>query len=498
MRRTPLGSDLRRRPNDDSLAAALREAGQRVSNASSVVVVGVLLAVTFQLAYQLLRTVIAIPRNGPAAFPAPLRGLRRRRTPPPVVVVPSAPVDTRPIHTGPFAAFHYRGFVINYIGSVFGVNGYFIYFTAQGWIALQLTSSAAGISLLFTVASVPMLFLTLFGGAMADKVNRRWLVFFCRIAVFAIMVLMSLASISGAMTIPVFVALTLVLGIVWAIDLPARQSIIADVVPVPVLGNAFAWQAVIQFIGSTVGPVVAGYVVVAFGPGLAIFIGGIGLLLVGVAMIFIGSTSNHHASSESVVRRVWNGLTFLGRNEAVLLLVLLACIPSITVLGIMPLMPIVARDVLAGNAGTYGMLTAAIGVGSIVGSVVVAVTQQFKPKGWLATLATATAGVGILAFAYTTTLPLALTFLLVYGAATGVAQTLTSTLVQVLTPSNYQGRVASIYMTTWNVTPVGIMAFGAVAQSTNVAFGIWASGMSCIAITTLLLASRPTLRRLRV
>lgn len=493
-----MGSDLQRRPSDESFSAALREAGQRISNASSVVMAGVLLAVTFQLAYQLLRTVIALPRNRGAGFPLPVPAFRRRPHATPVPLAPALPADTRPIHTGPFAAFHYRGFVINYFGSIFGVNGYFIYFTAQGWIALQLTSSAAGISLLFTISSVPMLFLTLFGGALADKVNRRWLVFFCRIAVFAIVTLMSLAAITGTMTIPVFVVLTLLLGVVWAIDLPARQSIIADVVPVAVLGNAFAWQSVIQFIGSTVGPVVAGYVVVAFGPGVALFIGGVGLTLVGVTMLFIGTTSTHHPSTESVPRRVWNGLRFIGSHEAILLLVLLASIPSITVLGIMPLMPIVARDILAGNAGTYGMLTAAIGVGSIVGSVVVAVTQHFKPKGWLATLATAAAGIGILCFAYTTTLPLALTFLLVYGAATGVAQTLTSTLVQVLTPSNYQGRVASIYMTTWNVTPIGIMAFGAVAQSTNVAFGIWASGISCIAITAILLASRPTLRNLRV
>ena len=489
-----MGSDLQRRPNPDSLSAILREAGQRLQNASAVVVVGVLLAVTFQLAYQLLRTVIALPRARGGALPH--LPWRRPSPAPEAPRVTAPPADPRPIHTGPFAAFRYRPFVINYLGSVFGVTGYFIYWTAQGWLALQLTNSAAGISLLFTVSSFPMLVLMLFGGALADRVNRRYLVIGTRVVVTALMIFMGLFAIAGAMTVPVFVIFTLLLGVVWAIDLPARQSIIADAVPPAVMGNAFSWQSVIQFAGSTVGPIIAGSIVVALGPGIALMVAGFGHAMVGISMVFIGTKPTYHPSTESVFRRVWGGLTFIGRNEPILLLVLLACIPSVTALGIQPLLPLVARDVLGGNAGTYGLLTAAIGVGSIVGALVVAFTQRFKAKGWLAVIATAIGGGSIVAFAYSQTLAPAFTFLLVYGAATGVAVTLTSALVQVLTPQQYQGRVASIYMTTWNITPVGILVFGALAQGYGVSFGIWASGIAMTAITILLVLARPTLRQL--
>src|SRR5207249_2459823 len=100
-------------------------------------------------------------------------------------------------------------------------------------------------------------------------------------------------------------------------------------------------------------------------------------------------------------------------------------------------------------------------------------------------------------FAYTTSLAPALIFLLIHGAAIGVAQTITAAMVQVLTPPEYQGRVAGLYVMTYNVTPVGILVFGAIAEASGVPFGIWASGVSMAAIVVLLTVVRPKLRQLQ-
>ncbi len=467
---------------------------QRLGDASSVFLVGALLAAIFQLGYQALKTVVALPRPMSPGIRWPWEGVARRRERLPAV---AAPVDRRPVHTGPFAAFRYLPFTLYYVGMIFGVNGYFIYWTAQGWLALQLTNSAAGLSLLFTVSSAPMLLLMLFGGALSDRVERRWLVFTTRLFVFAIIGAMGVASIGGFMTIPVFVLLTLALGVVWAVDLPARQAMVADVVPSAVMANAYAWQSVMMFVGSTVGPITAGLIVAMAGPGPALILGAFGHLLVAAMLLAVKTTQTRTATAESTFRRTWNGVKYLGGHEQILLLVVLACIPTATVWGMQPLLPLVARDVLNGDAATYGWLTGAIGIGSVVGALFVAFASRIRAKGWLAIFGTLIGGLAVVAFAYTRSLPLALSFLLVHGAALGVAQTITAAMAQVLTPPEYQGRVASIYLMTWNLTPVGILTFGAVAQAQGVPFGIWASGLSMVAAVAVLAVARPALRRVR-
>ena len=176
----------------------------------------------------------------------------------------------------------------------------------------------------------------------------------------------------------------------------------------------------------------------------------------------------------------------------------LALIPSLTVWGVMPLLPIVARDILHGDAGTYGWLTGAMGVGSIVGGLFVAAAHGMRHKGLLAVIGAAGTGLAITAVAYTESFQVALLFLLVMGAVSGIEATLTQSLVQVLTPPEYQGRVASIFMLTWNFQPIGIILFGGIAQTQGVPFAFWLSGLAMAGAVLLLAIVRPKLARLKV
>jgi MFS family permease len=203
-------------------------------------------------------------------------------------------------------------------------------------------------------------------------------------------------------------------------------------------------------------------------------------------------------STEGVARRIAGGIKYVASHERIILILVLAIIPSFTVWGVMPLLPIVARDVLGGDAGTYGWLNGALGIGSIVGALFVAAAHGVAHKGLLAVLGAAGTGLALAGLAYTQNLYVALAFLLASGAATGVGMTLNQSLVQVLTPPDYQGRVASIFMLTWNFQPIGIILFGAVAESQGVPFAFWAAGLGMAAGTTLLAVTRPALVRLRV
>ncbi len=471
---------------------------------TGVFLVGALLALTFQVVIQLIRTLVALPRARGTRWPLPDNRPAaggRAGAPSPVspspTALPAEPVERRAIHAGAFAAWHYPPFAIYFVGLLAGVTGFFMYFTASGWLALQLTNSAAGVSALFTVSSLPMLVLTLFGGALADRVNRRLLVMVTRLMLASATGLLGLLAFTGVLTIPLFVALSLALGVIWAFDLPTRQALVADLVPAPAMANAYAWQSVLQFVGSTVGPVAAGMIVLRAGPGAALLIGAAGHVIVSVTLLFVRTTQRRTTTRESIARRVVGGLGYLKRSEPVLLLMVLATVPALTVWGIMPLLPIVARDVLHGDAGTYGLLTGATGVGSIVGAVFVAVTHRWPFKGWMAVLGTIASAAFLVGVAYTQDLRVALALLLFMGAASGVAATLEAALVQVLTPPEFQGRVASIYMMTWNFQPLGVLTFGALGEIYGVPFAIWAAGLAMAALTLVLAAVRPALRQLR-
>ncbi len=518
------GSDHRRRPDSPRLSI-LTTALDRVRESTPIFLLGVALAVTFQVVYQLLRTVIALPRAQAPSWPR-VRVPQRHRPvvaipveAPPATAPPAALAETRPIHTGAFAAFHYPPFVIYFCGLMFGVTGYFMFITAQGWLALQLTNSAAGVSVLFTISTLPMIVLTLFGGAFADRVSRRWLVCITRLMTAALLAVMGLLAVSGQLTIPSFIAVALVLGVVWSFDLPTRQALVGDLVPAPALSNAYAWQSVLQFTASTVGPIAAGQIVLAADlhphDPVAVVADDLGSrrghrlgkqrrgeanggrLVLALTLVMVKSHQVPSQGKESIVRRVGGGLGFIARDRSVLLLMIFATLAPLTIWGIMPLLPIVARDVLGGDAATYGLLTGAIGVGSIAGAAFIATAHRLRSKGWLALWGSFLAGGAILLMSYTQSLEVALFFLLLNGATSGVAATLQQALVQVLTPREYQGRVASVYTMTWNVQPIAVIVFGFVAESAGVPTAIWLAGAALMVSTIVLGAMGGTLRRLK-
>ncbi len=432
-----------------------------------------------------------------ASFEAP-----RVATPPPDVPAPAlertVAAAVRLEAKGTFAAWRHGRYVTYLAGLAIGFNAFWVYETALGWLALQLTNSAAGLSLLFTVSSLPMLVLILFGGVLADRFDRKGVVIVSRLAQAIATALLGLLTLSGQMTVPVFVVFALALGVITALNLPALFSFIADLLPSSALHNGYSWQSVVDHGASMIGPIVAGYIVASRGPGQALVISGIGHALMCVLVLFVQPLNRASRSSESVGKRLSGGLRYVGRHEQVLLLMVLAAIPSFTAWGVVPLLPIVARDILHGDAGTYGWLTGAIGVGSIIGALFVAAAHSVHHKGLLAVVGAALTGLALVALAYTQNIQAALLFLLIMGAAGGVHLTLTQALVQVLTPLEYQGRTASIYILTWNLQPAGIILFGAVAELYGVPSAIWLAGWAMTAAVVLLAVLRPAIVRMRV
>lgn len=468
--------------------------GARLARASGVVATGAVLAFAMQLALRAIEHG-PWPRRARPVLPVP--AAPRIAVTPPAPAAPAAlvPDAERP---GALMAWRYRPYATYLFGLAIGFSAFWMYQTAQAWLALQLTNSAAGLSLLFTVSSFPMLVLMLFGGVLADRFDRKGVIIVSRMFQAAATAGMGLLTLAGLMTIPMFVVFALLLGVIQALNLPARHAFLADLLPPSALHNGYSWQSVVDFAASTAGPVAAGYVVAVWGAGEALIISGIGHCIMCAFVLFVRPLNRGGRSSESVVKRIAGGVKYVSRHQQIILIMLLASIPALTVWGVLPLLPIVARDILGGNAGTYGWLNGAIGVGSIGGALFVAASHRIREKGLLAVLGAVCTGLAMVGVAYTQSVAVAMAFLLVVGMAIGVQSTLAQSLVQVLTPSEYQGRVASIFMLTWNLQPFGVILFGFVAEQSTVPYAYWAAGLSMAAATSALAILRPALVRIRV
>jgi MFS family permease len=191
-----------------------------------------------------------------------------------------------------------------------------------------------------------------------------------------------------------------------------------------------------------------------------------------------------------------SGFRWVLRSEAVFALMLLALVPNLLIGPLQALMPIFARDVLGGGASTLGWMLAASGFGAVFGSMAVAMMSRRERKGRVSLASAVVSGLVVAAFAASDSLALSLFLLVIMGVSGAVYGTMTNALVQTLTPREYQGRVVSTYMLTWNLIPVGALALGALADGVGTQTAVAAGGLAAAVGVLILAVLHPVLRRI--
>ncbi len=197
-----------------------------------------------------------------------------------------------------------------------------------------------------------------------------------------------------------------------------------------------------------------------------------------------------------IARDLLTGVRFVGQNPSTLALLLITTAGVVFWQAHIALLPVFARDVLGSGASGYGMLSAASGLGALAGALLVAAALPRRREGWvLAGLATA-AGVLLPVWAGMTSFVPSMLLLLVastFGAAT---QTLAASLLQREVPDDLQGRVMSVAMLTWGLTPIGLLLSGALADAGGAPFSVQVGSTIALVSTILVFLVFPGLRRL--
>jgi MFS family permease len=401
---------------------------------------------------------------------------------------------TRQIGLGALA---HRNFRLFFFGQGVSLIGTWMQSVAQGWLVLTLTDSPFFVGLVSALGSLGVLTFTLYAGIIADRTDkRRTVVITQSLSMLLAFALATLVLIHQVTVWHVMVFATL-LGIVNAFDIPTRQAFIVEIVGKGNLMNAIALNSSMFNAARVVGPAIAGALIGIVGVGVCFLLNGLSYIAVIGGLLamrlppFVAKPSGGSA---------WGGfreiLGFLGSERRVKTLVLLTAVFSIFGFPFLVMMPVFARDVLHVQAGGYGALTAAVGVGAMLGALAIAInSRRLTSRGGLMVTGGTAFGVLIAMFALSRSFALSLVLLALAGCAMIVNNALTNTMIQTIVPDHLRGRIMGFYSFVFvGLSPLGAFQAGAFAERFGAPWAVGVGGLVCAAVVAIAAWRVPELR----
>jgi MFS family permease len=365
-----------------------------------------------------------------------------------------------------FRALRHRNFQLFTAGQLVSLIGTWMQTTAQLWLVYRLTGSAALLGVFGFANQIPMLVLASVGGYVGDRYSKH------RGVIATQTVSMLLAFLLAGLTLTNFVkvwhliAITLLVGIVNAFDVPIRQSFFVQMVGKEDLPNAIALNSSIFNGARVVGPAIAGFAIAKVGEGWCFFLNGLSFLAVIFALMAMKIEPHvHNDSGESPLQSLLNGFRFAMNDRPIRSTLLLMSMLSLFGLQYSVFMPIFAEDVLHSGARGLGLLMSAAGVGAVLGALQFAARTAYKGLAkWIAAMSVI-CSVCLLVFSQSKIFWLSIAVLFIVGFAATSQMAATNTTVQNRSPEQLRGRLMAVYATMFmGVQPIGALLAGGIAK----------------------------------
>ena len=398
------------------------------------------------------------------------------------------------------SALRYHDFRLVWTTSIFSSAARWVQQVSLGWLAFDLTDSAALLGVLLFVYQAPTFVLSPLIGVLVDRVDRRRLLIVSQSAMAAVAVLLALDISLGYVQVWHLYVFAVVSGIESAIIHVVRQALIPSVVPREALLNAISLNSAALTSTRIVGPFLAGLLIVTIGVEGNFLIQAALLTCVAIAAFPLRVKPPEHESGEHAedgsirqeiaiaLRFIWS-LDVLRVQFAMQYLVLLLAMPFSNFL------PVWAANVLDLEADGLGVLYSAAGIGALVGTLALASAGNVPRKGLLMGAVTVALGLAYLGMGLSSLLVVSLVLLAVMGATQSVFSALNMTLVQTRVPDGLQGRVMSIFNVGHVMIAIGSLTMGIIVELVGIQMMTVGIGVLVAVLAVLALAALPTLRR---
>lgn len=389
-----------------------------------------------------------------------------------------------------FTAMRHRNYRVYWLGQMGSLVGAWMQSVALPWLVLELGGSPLQLGTVLALMFLPSMLLAPIGGVLADRVDkRRVLMVVNAVAMLQAAVLFGLAA-AGVVEIWHVYALALVAGFVNAVEMPVRQAFAAELVPADDLVNAIALNSTSFNLSRVIGPAIAGVTIAAFGVAINFGINAVSYLSVLIGLWMLDGNAMRRAARPdqfpSIRTSLMEGVRFAIATPTVLWpLVLLGGMATFA-MNFQTLLPLFTRDALALDSGGYGALFAAMGAGSLAGSLILAFTTTRRPMLALILGGGAAFLVLELALGFVRS-PLAAFALVVgIGLASMLMVNTINVTIQNSVPDVLRGRVMSLFVTVFAGTaPIGGLLAGALAEAFGASVAISLGAGLAIAVLLL-------------
>ncbi|WP_334187599.1 MFS transporter [Noviherbaspirillum sp.] len=379
-------------------------------------------------------------------------------------------------------ALEHRNFRLYAFGHGVSLIGTWMQRVAMGWLAYRLSGSISLLGMIGFCSQGAVFFIAPFAGILGDHGNKRKLITIIQYIMLGQAVVLTLLAWFELIKPWHLLLLALTLGIASAFDAPLRQAMLTTLVSDKAhLPNAIALNSLLVNVARVAGPLIAGFVVSAFGEATCFAINTLSFAAIIFALWQIDWHDTHSAdASINYWHSFMDGGRYVLQIEPIRTGFVLVCAVSWCIAPYMTLMPVFARDVLGGDATLLGNLLAASGIGTVAGTLYLASRRSTEGLGGVIAIAAGLSGLAMCVFALTATMLPALLALGLVGCGMTVAAAGTNTIFQSLAPAEMRGRIASFYIMAFiGVAPFGALASAAIADQTGIRPAFFLNGLAC-------------------
>ncbi|MCL0044179.1 MFS transporter [Dehalococcoidia bacterium] len=400
------------------------------------------------------------------------------------------------------SVLRYRDYRLYYQGSWSSILGFQILLFAQGWLAYELTGSAVYIGIVGTAQAIPSIILSLFGGALADRIQLQRLISITHIAAASVMFILATLVITRQVEIWHIVAASFLIGSLNAFSQPALRSLWPHLINRSEFLSAAALTSSVWGGANIIGPALGGVILSIaggdiFGAGMSFYIVFVAYLIMAWAMLQIRMPFITRATDGNLLQSVWGGMKYIMSRRTIGFIIAISYLNGYFGLSFMLLMPVFAKDILGVGPSGLGVLVSASGVGGLIGTIALASLGESAPRWALMLWGSLFLGITIVAFAFSPWFTLSVILVGVAGAMTSVYNVSVMTTMQLLLPDEFRGRVTAIRGLSWSLMPLGSLQAGAFATLMSPRFAVAFGGCVVIGFALFALAT-PSIRRMLV
>jgi len=357
----------------------------------------------------------------------------------------------------------------------------------RGWLILRLTEdSPLALALVMMSFALPLTLVAVFGGAFADRISRRKIIVLSLSGNTLLTLLLAVLDMTGLVQFWHLMVLGFCNGTMAAFNMPSRQSIISDIVPDGNLMNAISLSSAGMNLTRIIGPVLAGVLIVFIDTAGVFFLNAIiyAVSVLCTLMIQTGRGPVTDGPRKGVVTDIREGFRYAAGEPTIRALVIMAFVPALFGFPYLALLPAWGREVMNIQSDGLGVLMMFVGIGSLVGTLILASIRHLKRRGLFLVINGFIWGCTLSLFAYCHSYATALPVLLLIGILSAVFMSLNMTLMQLYSSSEMRGRIVSMAMMTFGIMPLSAVPFGLLAERIGTPDSLALAGlMLCLFMT---------------